>query len=670
MRKLSICLIFLVGTNLLGQGIPYGREFLVNTYTKYNQWHPKIAALTNGGFAVCWWSYDGDNEGVYSQVFSSDGNKICQEFRVNTITESNQWFSEIAGLSNGGFVVCWRNSDLDDYHSLCGQIFSSDGIKIGEEFPVTTRSGCSGYYQIASLPNGGFVVCWVGVLLDGYNDGMYAQVFSSAGVKIGEELSLCFPYNIYLGGWKPTITSISNGDFVVCWENGIRQDYGYEVSGQVFSSGGNKIGQEFLANTCRIDSQGSPGIAPLSNGDFMVCWNRMYQDSSGCGIYSQILSSEGVKIGTEFQVNTYSVDSQMSPYVMPLSNGHYVVCWMSLGQDGDRWGVYGQLFSSDGSKIGREFPVNTRTDGNQMDPQVARLPHGGFVVCWWGSDYNLYGQLFSSEEKKIGQEFHINADQPVFLGDWKWQVISLSDGDFVVCWETGFPSYGDCDVWAKRFPGSPLNHDLKPFSLLKPSNDSSIMTVNPIVTWRQASDEIVCYPWELHYKIYIDDNPDFNSPMVLEQDQDTTLVFRDLTRSTTYFWKVLAKNIAGDSLWSSNTNAFFVTQDATGVEEEKSNVPGRFVLHQNYPNPFNPETSIRFDLPKAGFVLISVYDVSGRLVRTLLSETRAPGSYSLKWDGRDSARNAVPSGIYVCKMEFRSAAGHRFTQSMKMGLVR
>ena len=115
----------------------------------------------------------------------------------------------------------------------------------------------------------------------------------------------------------------------------------------------------------------------------------------------------------------------------------------------------------------------------------------------------------------------------------------------------------------------------------------------------------------------------------------------------------------------------FYSNPTNAVEsKENGGKPHAFRLYANYPNPFNPATSIRFDLAAAGFVTIAVYDVNGRLVRTLLSEPRTTGSYSVKWDGRDSSGNPVPSGIYVCKMEFRSADGRRFTQSLKMGLVR
>jgi Ca-activated chloride channel family protein len=110
--------------------------------------------------------------------------------------------------------------------------------------------------------------------------------------------------------------------------------------------------------------------------------------------------------------------------------------------------------------------------------------------------------------------------------------------------------------------------------------------------------------------------------------------------------------------------------DPTRVNGETVKTPSGFTLHQNYPNPFNPETTIRFDLPESGFIVISIYDISGKLIKILMNEFYTVGSHSVKWDGKDSADNAVPSGIYICRMEVRSANGERFAQSVKMGLVK
>jgi hypothetical protein len=87
----------------------------------------------------------------------------------------------------------------------------------------------------------------------------------------------------------------------------------------------------------------------------------------------------------------------------------------------------------------------------------------------------------------------------------------------------------------------------------------------------------------------------------------------------------------------------------TGVEEQE--LPARFALHQNMPNPFNPVTRIRYDVPASGGrVRIAVYDVSGRLVRTLVNGAAAPGTRGAVWDGRDEGGTPVASGVYFCRM--------------------
>lgn len=79
--------------------------------------------------------------------------------------------------------------------------------------------------------------------------------------------------------------------------------------------------------------------------------------------------------------------------------------------------------------------------------------------------------------------------------------------------------------------------------------------------------------------------------------------------------------------------------------------PQRTVLHANVPNPFNPVTEIRFDLAEKGHVLLQVYDVTGRLVRTLIDEPRSVGAnQSVLWDGLDGAGRRAPSGIYLYRL--------------------
>ena len=84
---------------------------------------------------------------------------------------------------------------------------------------------------------------------------------------------------------------------------------------------------------------------------------------------------------------------------------------------------------------------------------------------------------------------------------------------------------------------------------------------------------------------------------------------------------------------------------------DAGDLPCAFALSQSFPNPFNPSTTIRYDLKAKGLVTIKLYDVSGRLVRTLVDGIKDAGSYSAAWDGRNNLGSAAASGIYFCKME-------------------
>ncbi|NIW99096.1 MAG: T9SS type A sorting domain-containing protein, partial [Phycisphaerae bacterium] len=83
------------------------------------------------------------------------------------------------------------------------------------------------------------------------------------------------------------------------------------------------------------------------------------------------------------------------------------------------------------------------------------------------------------------------------------------------------------------------------------------------------------------------------------------------------------------------------------IEEPDSKHPlATFSLAQNYPNPFNPSTNVEFEIRKAEWVRLAVYDNAGRKVAMLVNEKLSPGSYKVQWEGRDDAGREVSSGVY------------------------
>lgn len=75
-------------------------------------------------------------------------------------------------------------------------------------------------------------------------------------------------------------------------------------------------------------------------------------------------------------------------------------------------------------------------------------------------------------------------------------------------------------------------------------------------------------------------------------------------------------------------------------------MPLKFSLSQNYPNPFNPSTKINFDIPKDGNVVLKIYDISGREIKTLLNEFKSAGYYSQVFDAGN-----LSSGAYFYKLQ-------------------
>lgn len=88
----------------------------------------------------------------------------------------------------------------------------------------------------------------------------------------------------------------------------------------------------------------------------------------------------------------------------------------------------------------------------------------------------------------------------------------------------------------------------------------------------------------------------------------------------------------------------------TGIQGPVETIPSAFVLEQNYPNPFNPTTTIRFQVPHEEYVMLAVYSLQGKRVKTLWSGNKTAGDYRIQWNGTDNAGQPVASGVYLTKL--------------------
>ena len=161
--------------------------------------------------------------------------------------------------------------------------------------------------------------------------------------------------------------------------------------------------------------------------------------------------------------------------------------------------------------------------------------------------------------------------------------------------------------------------------------------------------------------------------LALSQFQENVIL--SYTEIEPGYLKVLAVNLGGGSIESLNQTFMSIPVEFKGSEREVTNVyldeiilaggdgslinfvartnssevkviPGDFALHQNFPNPFNPSTEIRFDLPEAGNVNLSIYNLMGQKIRTLSSDVMTPGYHAIIWDGTNDMGNQVSTGMY------------------------
>ncbi len=366
----------------------------VNTYTTGEQVGPSVGSTDNGDYVVVWSSQrsaGSDHLGysIQGQRFASNGSPMGGEFQVNTYITGDQNRPAVAVGAGGDFVVVWSSegsSGTDTYqYSIQGQRYSSDGAPIGGQFQVNTYTP---FWQfnpaVAMSAQGDFVVVWT-------SDGSYStdsefsiqgQRFASNGVALGGE----FQVNSYTssGQNNSSVAMDTDGNFVVVWgSSGNATDELFSVQGQRYASDGATVGGEFRVNSHTPDYQGRPSVAMDADGDFVVAWTSWR--GAFYDIQAQLYDSDGLALGDEFRVNTYTTNFQIGSSVAMDADGDFLVVWFSVGStDTDSLGssIQAQRYSSDGDAVGDEFQVNTYTTGDQAVPSVASDTEGDFVVVW------------------------------------------------------------------------------------------------------------------------------------------------------------------------------------------------------------------------------------------------------------------------------------------------
>ncbi|MET0620047.1 MAG: hypothetical protein ABW056_07200 [Thermoanaerobaculia bacterium] len=343
------------------EGTP-GAEFPVATYTLGAQQDPHVASSDHGDFVVVWQSHHTGGQGIFARRFNSSGTPLGPEFMVNTDTERYHTQPDVAMFPGGSFVVVWTsentggNGQDGDGTGVFGRIYDFEGNPSGGEFQVNTyTTGDQTAPAVSASPFGAFVVVWQSAGQDGAVAGIHGQYFSS-GAPSGPEFQV---NTITTGDQITPDVGFNETGILATWASNGGDGSEYGIAARLFDPAGQPLGDEFQVNTHTDGFQMYPTVeAARQASAFVVSWQSYGQEDPNAasgGIYAQRFENRPVstaafylayppRAGAEYQVNTYTTNSQMRPAVGIDAGGQFVIAWESLAQDGEQSGVFARRF--------------------------------------------------------------------------------------------------------------------------------------------------------------------------------------------------------------------------------------------------------------------------------------------------------------------------------------
>jgi hypothetical protein len=331
--------------------------------------------------------------------------------RVNTTTDGTQVDASVSRMSDGGYVVVWKDPDFKlppsalPVQRWCWQRYAAGGTRVGDERCILSGDLVLAP-KVAGLADGGFAVTWMSFDTDGF--GIWALQYRADG---------------------------SATDFA------------------------------HFVNTVQAGHQVQPAIAALSGGGYVITWR------SGVDIFARRYNADGVPLGVEQRADTFiesGFGTRNQPAVAGLADGGYVVTWTSQFQDPARnLGIYMQRFAADGTPLGSETLVSLDTF-TATDPAVAGLKGGGFVITWLSGlagGPSVVAQQFTAAGERVGALAVVDpmtlppTTCPTRTGtapcpaesQFRPAVAGLDDGGYVIAWQALFRAGGTSGVYARRY---------------------------------------------------------------------------------------------------------------------------------------------------------------------------------------------------------------------------
>jgi hypothetical protein len=246
----------------------------------------------------------------------------------------------------------------------------------------------------------------------------------------------------------PQLSLSPSGGYLV-WQDNITDGDHLGVSALRLDNGFSGVFSPFRVNSIATDDQENPQVSLLKTGGAAFVWQGGKPGFQR--IYARFLSAANTWLGVDVKVNTFNANSQVNPVIATLTNGNVVVAWASFNQVSatSMQDLYMLILSPSGTKLTGEIQVNQFTSFNQRHPSIAALSDGRFVVAWVSeqqrvletpgntaglsgtASVDVYARIFSASGAAVGSEFLVSPNSNISSTP---HVAAGMGGSFMVVW--------------------------------------------------------------------------------------------------------------------------------------------------------------------------------------------------------------------------------------------
>ncbi len=391
--------------------------------------------------------------------------------------------------------------------------------------------------------------------------------------------------------------------------------------------------------------------------EYQFDWGDGLKSEWGSGTATHeyyVLGEILVKSRARSKVNTSIISEWTDPYLCSI-NGYTVVVVVSPPMAGSVVRNPDKYKYAFGETIGLIAEANPGYEFDQWSGDAIGISNPISLLIT--SNKNISANFKISQEIVTAPTYIIGADTAMVL-----QSLSFSTGGAFN--NLGNPvayqfSWGDSSQ--SDWGDSLLTHTyVNPGTMNIKTRARSIVNTSVVSAWSTSHPVVIL---SNTYKIIITIQPAGKGSVNLTPRKDEykagDIVILSPLAAAGYVFDQWGGDLVGISnpaylTINGNKNIIANFKQINSVENKDQFIPDHFVLRQNYPNPFNSSTMIEFEIPEPGRVILNLYNELGQVIKTLINDTKEPGTYQALWDGTNDYGEKEPSGIKFYKIFYKN----------------